>query len=206
MIARTWRLRKQAARASERAENGDLAGAEAEFTTALDADLPPRTRALAQLNAAYFARRQGKFQPAIAGLSEIARSFPELRLMVSSELAVCYALTGSGAAKVLLPEDGADPVAQGIVLARSRHWDRVEALRPARVLPWCEPLYRHERRLLPLIQTFADDQKGATVAVPNASRQAFAGEMAYLGASWPEMADFLRRTGLITAVLPGPPP
>lgn len=198
MIARTWRLRKQATRAIDRVEVGDFSGAEAEFTTALAADLPPRARAIAQVNLAYLSRRQGRIEPAIAQLSEIARTFPELRVLVSTELAVCYALAGSGAAKVFLPVDGADTAARALVLSRHEKWDDVLELRPPRLLPWCEPLYRHERRLLPLFQAFAIEQGSfdepedladlLARAVP-----AVTGELAYLPPRWPQLAGFLAR-------------
>jgi hypothetical protein len=201
MIARTWRLRKQATRAIDQVEAGDFAGAEAEFTAALEADLPPRARAIAQHNLAYLERRQGRVAPAIARLSDIARAFPELRVIVSTELAVCYALTGSGAAKVFLPHEGADTASRALVQSRHEKWDDVLDLRPPRLLPWCESLYRHERRLLPLFQLFAEEQAGEPPPADGADLRAeftpvSAREFSYLGASWPAMAAFLGRHDL----------
>jgi hypothetical protein len=71
-------------------------------------------------------------------------------------------------------------------------------LRPPRLLPWCEPLYPHERRLLPLFQLFAEEQAGeaATDDRRDEYTPVTAKEFSYLGASWPAMAAFLNRHDL----------
>ena len=156
---------------------------------------------LAALTLAYFARRRGRFDEALALNKLVAQDDDGLfREVIATELAVCHTLLGDiTAAKTWLPPKRRRrhrrlSASFAIVWTRSGNTRNIYKLRLKPTRDNAE-FVRHELRLLGVFKAFAVFERSPDYLsirpLLMEAGPAFLAEFDYLGIHWPEMKEFV---------------